>query len=102
VERRLDRGEREKAKAFLSETEIPPRELTQIAWVCQKKGAYDLSFELFKKRIDCLDFKGLAAFEKAAQKCGRLEEVIQNYGLLAPQNKKFYGRIAKLTKRVEG
>jgi tetratricopeptide (TPR) repeat protein len=101
VERLLELGEGKKARAFLSQVELPASQVTGLAWACHRKQAHDLTFELFRKRLKTLDIKALRAMESAAEKCGRIPELIGDYEKLAPADKRFYGRIATLRELLE-
>lgn len=71
---------------------------TRLAWVCYRHQAHDLAFDLFvgtfREHRD--DRKFLSAFEAAARRSGRLEEVIELYGEHAPEARHLYGRVRRL------
>ncbi|MEN8129458.1 MAG: hypothetical protein ABFS45_04530 [Pseudomonadota bacterium] len=75
-----------------------------MVWVCHRFQAYDLALHLFLIGLpdNSGNYKYLSALESAAQHCKRLDELIGNYEKLAPQDKRLYGRIKSLNKRIAG
>jgi tetratricopeptide (TPR) repeat protein len=81
---------------------LDARQGTRLAWVCHRAHAYDLACELFLRHLETnlASFKHLAALEASAAKCGRLQDVLNAYRRLAPQERKLYGRMRNLISRM--
>ncbi len=73
-----------------------------LAWICHRLQAYDLAMGLFLDGLPTRtrDVKYLSALESAARHCNRVEELIPRYELCANEDKRFYGRIKSLLKRL--
>lgn len=78
------------------------RAAASLAWVCHRLQAYDLAFELFLKALPAHlgNFKFLNALEAAAERCARLDTLIAEYEARAPEERRLYGRIKGLQKRL--
>ncbi len=78
---------------------LEPRVRTRLAWVCYRLQAHDVAFELFLASFPDYrdDRKFLTAFESAARRSGRLDEVRTLYGEHAPEAKHLYGRVKRLS-----
>lgn len=103
LSRLLELGEGAKARKLVAQGGLPMNQAIQAAWICYKAQAYDLAFELFRPNLseNLKQFKLLNAFEKAAEKCGRLREVIEDYEKLVCVHKTMYGRITNLKRKLE-
>lgn len=73
-----------------------------LAWICHRLQAYDLAMCLFLDGLPARvrDVKYLSALESAARHCNRVDELIPRYELCANEDKRFYGRIKSLRKRL--
>ncbi len=73
-------------------------EARQCAWVCHHHQAFDLACELFLElfRHERDNYKYLNALEKAAQCAGQVDRLCGLYEEIAPQDKRFFGRLRKL------
>ncbi len=96
----LDTAQGGKAREFVEQNRRhwTLEEMRQCAWVCHHQQAYDLAFELFLElfRHDRDNYKYLNALEKAAQRGGGLDALRALYEDIAPEDKRFYGRLRKL------
>ncbi len=103
ISRLLELGEGAKARNLVAQSNFPLNQAIQAAWICYKARAYDLAFELFRPSLaeNLKQFKFLNALENAAEKCGRLREVIEDYEKLVSVQSALYGRIAKLKRKLE-
>jgi len=100
----LRTGQMKKARDFFSAhgPSVNERTATRIAWAAYKLKAYDLAVDWF---LACLDRnrddgKYFSALEKAAELSARAEEVIRAYRQRIPDDKRFFGRVARLERKV--
>jgi len=82
---------------------LEPRVALQIAWICHRNGMPDLACSLFLEQLPSRpgDVKLQAALEKDARLAGRMDRLLDVYRELAPQNPRLWGRIRRLTSRLE-
>ena len=80
------------------------KEAAAVAWVCHRLQAYDLALRLFLSGlpVNTGNYKYLSALESAAMHCRRIDDVLAAYEKLAPQDKRLYGRMKSLAKRLKG
>lgn len=80
---------------------LPPRLPHRLGWSCYQAGCYGLAFDLFMREFadHAGDFKFLNAFEAAARRTGRLDDVIELYAAHAPEEPRLYGRLRRLGRR---
>lgn len=100
----LTTGQGKKARDYVGQqrSEWDIRVLRSVAWDCHHLQAYDLATALFLEVFlqEKSNVKFLAALEKAADRCGRLEELIAHYEAHAANDKRLYGRMKKLEHRM--
>lgn len=101
---KLSRGEGEALRHWLLQkiSDMDSAEALQLGWVCHHRKAYDLAFVLFIKDFagQCGKHKYRAALELAADRAGKLEQLINIYEQSAEDDKRFYGRATQLRKKV--
>ena len=100
----LASGQGQAARKFITtyrETFDQPT-AASLAWICHRLQAYDLAMGLFLDGLPMRlrDVKYLSALESAARHCNRVEELIPRYEVCANEDKRFYGRIKRLRKRL--
>jgi hypothetical protein len=104
VEARLIRGEGDAVREWLLPRieKMNAREAQSVGWVCHRLNAFDLSFELLLKNftLQSGNFKYLGALESSAEKSGQIERLIELYEQCAGEDKRFYGHIKRLTRRL--
>jgi tetratricopeptide (TPR) repeat protein len=104
VETRLTRGEGDAVRKWLLPRieEMNARDAQSVGWVCHRLNAFDLSFELLLKNftLQSGNFKYLGALESSAEKSGQMERMIVIYEQYADEDKRFYGRMKRLTRRL--
>jgi tetratricopeptide (TPR) repeat protein len=104
VETRLTRGEGDAVRKWLLPRieEMNARDAQSVGWVCHRLNAFDLSFELLLKNFTAQrgNFKYLGALESSAEKSGQMERLIEIYEQYADEDKRFYGRMKRLTRRL--
>ncbi len=104
VETRLTRGEGDALRKWLLPRieKMNAREAQSVGWVCYRLNAFDLSFELLLKNFTAQsgNFKYLGALESSAEKSGQVERLIELYEQYADEDKRFYGRIKRLARRL--
>ena len=73
-----------------------------LAWLCYRAQAFDLACDLFLCFLEAnlANFKYLNTLEAAANKCGRLGELIESYEKFVSVAPKLHGRIRTLKKRL--
>ena len=102
----LESGQGSRARQFISgcRNEIDNNTAASLAWICHRLQAYDLAMILFLQGLPekLSEVKYLSALESAAGHCNRIEEVITQYESRAPDEKRLYGRIKMLKKRMGG
>ncbi len=100
----LTTGQGAKARDYVSRESAAwsTRTLRSVAWDCHHLQAYDLATPLFLEVFseEKHNVKFLAALEKAADRCGKLEELIAHLEAHAPEDKRLYGRLNKLLRRL--
>ena len=105
VETRLIRGEGDAVRKWLLPRieKMDARDAQSVGWVCHKLNAFDLSFELLLKNFTAQNgnFKYLGALESSAEKSGQMERLIELYQQYADDDKRFYGRMKRLTRRQD-
>ncbi len=105
VETLLRTGQGSQARAVVREGigGYDMRLAASLAWVCHKLQAYDLALDLFLKAypVNRTNHKFQSALETAAQRCGRIGDVITLYEVHAPEDKRLFGRIKNLQRRLE-
>ncbi len=100
----LESGQGKLARQFVMKHQEQFSEQTaaSLGWICHRLQAYDLATNLFiqglAKRTN--DVKYLSALESAARHCQRIEELIEHYEMKAPNEKRLYGRMKQLQKRI--
>jgi tetratricopeptide (TPR) repeat protein len=106
LESLLRTGQGEKARAFLQDraANFEPRTTTRCGWVCYQLQNFDLAFELFVQALpaELANFKLLNALESAATRCHRIADLLKVYESHAAHDRRFYGRMRRLAKRVQG
>lgn len=101
----LAAGREEEVRRLVSgRTALAPRLPHRLGWSCYKAGCYELAYDLFLRELPdhTGDPKFLNAFEAAARRCRRLEEVIELYAAHAPEEPRLYGRLRRLERRRGG
>ncbi len=105
LQRLLERGEGAAARRFVDErlAALEAKEAASLAWICYRLQAYDLALRLFLAGLPVRlgDYKYLQSLESAAMRCERIAELISIYEQHAPAEKKLYGRIRRLRKRLD-
>lgn len=105
VQRLLETGQGAEARRFITRhgADWDPKEAAAVAWNCHRLQAYDLALQLFLSGlpVNTGNYKYLSALESAAVHCMRVDEVLDAYERLAPQDKRLYGRMKSLAKRRE-
>jgi len=100
----LTTGQGKKARDYVRQqrSEWDIRTLRSVAWDCHHLQAYDLATTLFLEIFlqEKSNMKFLTALEKAADRCGRLEDLIAHYEAHAADDKRLYGRMKKLQHRM--
>jgi tetratricopeptide (TPR) repeat protein len=98
----LTEGKREDAKQLIASLDPTPRLAGALAWACHQTFAYDLAFDLFARGLSANTSyaKYLTAFEKAGDRCGRIEDLIRIYEEIAARDPRFFGRINRLKKKL--
>jgi hypothetical protein len=101
----LTTGQGRRARDLVAgiESSLDDRTATQIAWECRKLQAYDLAYRLFIRTLphNIGSHKFLAALERDAARAGRVGELIELYKAHADEHKNLWGRIRRLTSRVQ-
>jgi len=104
VETRLTRGEGDAVRKWLLPRikKMNARDAQSVGWVCHRLNAFDLSFELLLKNftLQSGNFKYLGALESSAEKSGQMERLIELYEQYADEDKRFYGRMKRLARRL--
>ncbi len=104
VATRLTRGEGDAVRKWLLPRieKLNARDARSLGWVCHKLNAYDLSFELLLKNFieQSGNFKYLGALESSAEKSGQIERLIELYEQHVDEDRRFYGRIKRLSRRL--
>jgi tetratricopeptide (TPR) repeat protein len=104
VETRLTRGEGDAVRKWLLPRieKMNARDAQSVGWVCHRLNAFDLSFELLLKNFthQSSSFKYLGALESSAEKSGQMERLIEIYEQYADEDKRFYGRMKRLARRL--
>ncbi len=104
LRKQVKRGEGSKVREMLIPRieKFEPKEAVQLGWACYQLKTYELAFELMKRGFDSqyANFKYLAALETSAERSGRLDEIISLYEQFIETDKRFFGRIARLKKRL--
>jgi tetratricopeptide (TPR) repeat protein len=105
VQRLLETGQGAEARRFIARhgADWDPKEAASVAWICHRLQAYDLALQLFLSGLPVStgNYKYLSALESAAVHCMRVDDVLDAYERLAPQDKRLYGRMKSLAKRRE-
>ena len=105
VQRLLETGQGSEARRFIEESRerLTERTAASLAWVCHHLQAYDVALQLFLAGLPAhlRDYKYLCALESAAGQCRRTNEVIDHYKRHAEEEKRLYGRIKSLQRRLE-
>lgn len=105
LETLLATGQGGVARNFVSErlASLQPRLAGQLGWVCHQHQAYDLALDLFLRAFPDQrgNYKYLSALEAAATHCHRITELVTLYEAHAPEEKRLYGRIKGLKRRLE-
>jgi hypothetical protein len=72
-----------------------------VAWICYRAKAYDLACTLFLTHLSAnlSYYKYLNALESAAEKCGRVSQVLDSYRSYAAEAPGLYGRSKSLERR---
>ncbi|MDI7268852.1 MAG: tetratricopeptide repeat protein [Myxococcota bacterium] len=81
---------------------LAPRTATAVGWVAYKLRAWDVAFDLFVAALErnLGDHKFLAAIERAARLCARVEELARAYEAHAARLPALWGRIRRLRGRT--
>ncbi len=103
IQNLLESGQGHLVRKFVAEhsEQIDEQAAVTLAWICHRLQAYDLAVSLFTKGLPSRlsDVKYLSALESAARHCNRVDELIEQYEVLAPDEKRLYGRVRSLKKR---
>jgi tetratricopeptide (TPR) repeat protein len=103
VEALIKQGRTPEVRRFLetNRERLTPGPCTRIGWTCYRLQAHDLALDLFLRafRENRGNFKFLAALERAADRCGRVSELLELYAEHAPEERRLYGRIRTLQSR---
>ena len=83
---------------------IEKKDSVKLAWICYQLNTYDLAYTLFLK-----DFAGQynnvkyrSALELSAERSGQIENLTTVYEQYCELDNRFYGRLAKLRKKISG
>jgi len=100
----LATGQGKKARAYVQQQRAgwALQTLRSVAWKCHHLQAFDLATTLFLEIFpqEKVNVKFLTALEKAADRCGRLELLIEQYQAHAADDKRLYGRARRLQQRL--
>jgi tetratricopeptide (TPR) repeat protein len=100
----LTTGQGERARELIARIEptLDNRTTTQVAWVCRKLQAYDLSFRLFVRTFtaNLHSPKFLNALESDALRAGRVDDLVELYKTHADEHKRLWGRLRSLNRRI--
>jgi tetratricopeptide (TPR) repeat protein len=74
---------------------------SRVAWICYRAKAYDLACTLFLAhlRANLSYYKYLNALESAAERCGRIPQVLEAYRAYAAETPSLHGRSKSLARR---
>lgn len=105
IRTRLGRGEGGAVRQWLAVRmdNMEHKDALQLGWVCYQFKAYDLAFELFIKDFagQYDNFKYRTALELSAERSGKLENLVTVYESYVEEDKRFYGRLLKLRKKLK-
>lgn len=100
----LAQAQVDRARALVAESEstLPTRTLTRMAWVCHRRLAPELASRLFLRVLPEQpdNPKLLAALEADALRAGRAEELAEAYRALARRYPALFGRLRNLMRRM--
>jgi len=100
VQRLLAHARGREARGFIAANrgEWSSATVKAVAWVCYQARVWDLALDGFQQVLDeeLTNVKFLAALEKAARQCRRVDELIEAYAARAPECQRLYGRIKRL------
>ncbi|MEO0599930.1 MAG: tetratricopeptide repeat protein [Myxococcota bacterium] len=98
----LEMGRGEEARDLMERQlgAAPSGEITSWAWIAYRAEELDVACRLFARTFsrNCDNAKFLSAYERAAKAAGRLDELLELYGVHAPQHRRLYGRAKRLRK----
>ena len=104
VQNLLESGQGHLVRQFIANhsEQIDEQSAASLAWICHRLQAYDLAVSLFTKGLPfrLSDVKYLSALESAARHCNCVDELIEQYEVQAPDEKRLYGRIKSLKRRL--
>jgi tetratricopeptide (TPR) repeat protein len=94
------KGRRDKVERFVRGriAGLDARTATSVGWICYRMQSHDLAFDVFRSVFDRnrRDLKFLNAFEAAACRAGRLDDLVRLYRDHAAQEGRLYGRLKRL------
>ena len=100
IEGLLRAGQGAKAREAIenAESRFALHTVVRIGWNCYRLQAYDLALQMFKIAFprNLGNAKFLSAFERAAQRCGRVEDISCLYDQHASEEPRLYGRLRRL------
>jgi tetratricopeptide (TPR) repeat protein len=103
LESLLQTGRSADARRFVQQhrDRLAPALAGRMGWTCYRLQAYDLAVDLFIRHLPTRpnDPKLLRSLETAAARAGRLDQLIEAYEALAPDEPRFHGRIKRVRKR---
>jgi tetratricopeptide (TPR) repeat protein len=96
------RGDRARDFVTARAAALPAATATAIGWNCYRHPAYDLAYPLFAAAFaaNMRNIKFLRAIETAADRIGKLPELIQLFEQHAPDHRPLYGRARTLRLRI--
>ncbi len=95
------RGERARDFVTARAASLPAATATAVGWSCYRHPAYDLAYPLFAAAFaaNMHNIKFLRAIETAADRVGKLAELIELFERHAADHKPLYGRARALRLR---
>lgn len=104
VEALFRTGKAAEVRQFVAERRpnLSPQAATGAGWICYRYQAYDLAMELFSAtlRINHRNVKFLSAIEFAANRSGKLADLIQLYESFALEHRHLFGRFQNPKRRT--
>ncbi|MFV2055465.1 MAG: tetratricopeptide repeat protein [Thiohalomonadales bacterium] len=83
--------------------EIEAKDCVHLAWICYEFHSYDLAYSLFLKDFarQYNNVKYRAVLELSADRSGQIEDLLTVYERYSETDKRFYGRVLKLRKKIK-
>ncbi len=105
VRSQLELGKGNALRQWLSPRieQLDHKDSVKLAWICYQLNTYDLAYSLFledfAKQYNNVKYR--SALELSAQRCGQIENLMIVYQTYCEQDKRFYGRLANLRKKID-